>query len=183
MSDVSLESLYLERLGRGDKDAFAALYRLYAGRCVNFALMLAKDSNAAKDITHDVFIKVWKNRDVLDRVNSFSSYLFRMMKNEVLRYFEKEQINSRYIAHKARCTEEFRNLVDEKMDMDELQLLIESAIGKMPEQRKTIFRMSRYRGLSNGEIAGTLCISIRTVEKHISNALSDIRKEIKENFV
>jgi len=48
----------------------------------------------------------------------------------------------------------------------------------MPERRREIFEMSRTQKLSNAEIAERLGISIRTVEKHIENALSDIRHKL-----
>lgn len=179
----SIERAYLDSLGKGDKEAFASLYKMYAGKCVNFALMLTKDDVAAKDITHDVFVKVWSGRQVLSKVDSFSSYLFRMMRNEVLNYFEKEQIKRRFIARQTMEVEEFRAYVDEKVDENELQLLIARTMNKMPSQRREVFAMSRYKGVSNKEIANLLGISIRTVEKHISNALSDIREELKEELV
>lgn len=177
----SIERAYLDSLGKGDKEAFAALYKMYAGKCANFALKLTKDKVVAKDITHDVFVKVWNGRQSLSKVGSFSSYLFRMVRNEVLNYFEKEEINRRFIARRTMEVEEFRAYVDEKVDENELRLLIARTMDKMPAQRREVFVMSRYKGLPNKEIATMLGLSIRTVEKHISNALSDIRDGLKEN--
>lgn len=51
-------------------------------------------------------------------------------------------------------------------------------VDKMPPQRKAIFCLSRKQGLSNDAIALQLNISKRTVETHISAALSDLRKVI-----
>ena len=53
----------------------------------------------------------------------------------------------------------------------------------MPERRREIFNMSRHQRLSNAEIAKKLGISVRTVEKHIENALSDIRKSLPVSII
>jgi RNA polymerase sigma-70 factor (ECF subfamily) len=61
-------------------------------------------------------------------------------------------------------------------------MLIYRAVNKMPDQRRKIFMLSRYKGVPNAEIAEMAGISIRTVENHITNALADIRLILAENF-
>lgn len=171
----------LHALGKSDKKAFAVLYGLYSGKCLSFIGSLLKDHEAAMDLTHDIFIKVWLRRDVISKVDSFSSYLFRMARNAVMDRFESNAIRSRYVARQKLCHEEFRAYVDEKVDLDELQMLIYNAVSRMPKQRKLIFTLSRYKGLSNPEIAKLCGLNVRTVENHITNALSDIRLVLAEN--
>ena len=46
----------------------------------------------------------------------------------------------------------------------------------MPPQRQRIYKMSREQGMSNDEIAASICIKKRTNENHLTQALADIRK-------
>ena len=62
------------------------------------------------------------------------------------------------------------------IDAKELELLITIAVERMPPQRQRIYKMSREQGMSNDEIAASLCINKRTVENHLTQALADIRK-------
>ena len=62
------------------------------------------------------------------------------------------------------------------VDNRDLLLLIQLAVEKMPGQRQRIFRMSRIDGLTNREIAETLHIAQRTVEKHISISIRWFRR-------
>lgn len=169
------EKLLLQALGDSDKRAFAVLYNMYAGKCLGFVQSIIKDGDAAKDITHDVFVKVWLKREVISKVDSFSSYLFRMVHNAVMDRLESEVIKRRFVAEQILTSENFRSYVDERVSVDELHMLIFKAVSNMPEQRRRVFTLSRYQGISNAEIASMFDISVRTVENHITNALADIR--------
>ena len=56
------------------------------------------------------------------------------------------------------------------------ELLIKLIVDQMPEQRKKIFTMSRYQGLSNDQIAKSLGLSKHTIENNISLALKELRE-------
>ena len=78
-------------------------------------------------------------------------------------------------------TESTPNVIEDNdiykyIDAKELELLITIAVERMPPQRQRIYKMSREQGMSNDEIAASLCINKRTVENHLTQALADIRK-------
>lgn len=78
-------------------------------------------------------------------------------------------------------TESIPNVIEDNeiykyIDAKELELLITIAVERMPPQRQRIYKMSREQGMSNDEIAASLCINKRTVENHLTQALADIRK-------
>ena len=69
------------------------------------------------------------------------------------------------------------NLLD-PLYIEEMQLLLELAVERLPKKRQEIFRMSRYDSLSNSQIAEKLGLSVRTVEHQIHLALKELRKII-----
>ena len=154
--NVEIEEKYLKELAGGSRKAFEVLYMTYAPRVEYFLRGLLKNDLEAEDITQDIFYKIWSNRETIAQIDSFKSYLFRMAKNAVYNHYE--------------------DLIEEKIHAEDLELLIVMSIEKMPPQRKKIFKMSRFEHLSNDEIAQQLNISKRTVESHISQAMSDLRK-------
>ena len=169
------EKLLLYALGKSDRKAFAVLYNLYAGKCIHFVSSLVKDADASMDIVHDIFVTVWLKRDLISKVDCFSSYLFRMARNAVMDRLESEVIRRRFVAESLIVSDDLCSYVDEKVSLDELQLLISRAVSRMPEQRRRIFMLSRYKGVPNVKIAEILGLNIRTVENHITNALADLR--------
>ncbi len=167
----------LSSAGRA-KEAFTELYERFAGKCYSFVLAMVKDEAVAKDTVHDIFLKVWLRREVISGVDSFSSYIFRMTRNAVFDHFESNALNRKFMASRNLPSEDFRCFVDEKVNADELQLLIYNAVSRMPEQRRKIFTLSRYKGMPNREIAALFDLNIRTVENHLTNALADIREAL-----
>lgn len=66
---------------------------------------------------------------------------------------------------------------DNQFMLRELDGRIRTFIAAMPEQRRKVFIMSRYKGMGNKSIADTLGISVRTVDRHINIALTSLKKE------
>lgn len=177
--DKDIEHKYLIDISQGNTASFDVLFLLYYPRLLTFIASLVKNQDDAKDISQDIFLKLWNNREKMPKVNSLKSYLFQMAKNGVYDYFRHHAL---YENHGEIQNYEGVGLdsVTEAVEASELELLIDIVIGNMPPQRKDIFIMSRKEGLSNDDISKKLNISKRTVESHISSALNDIRKLISQ---
>ena len=174
MEDKELQ----RRLGRGDEKAFADIYDRYAGKCVIFIDSLVKDETVAKDIAHDLFIKIWTRREIVSKAESLDAYIFRMARNAVLDLFHSRAIARRYLASETLRQDGIAVDADAKIDEDELQLLIYRSVEAMPPQRRRVFRMSRYYGIPNIKIAEELGIDIRTVENPSTAAHRTLRMSL-----
>ena len=98
------------------------------------------------------------------------------MRNEIYQYF-RSAFKSQYEDLSAELLDNSVN-IEGDLSTKELEKRISSVVMNMPQRRREIFNMSRFEKLSNNEIAQRLGISVRTVEKHIENALSDLRKNL-----
>ena len=57
---------------------------------------------------------------------------------------------------------------------------VQAAIEALPEERRKVFKLSRYEGLKYHEIAERLGISVKTVENQMGSALKTMRAELKD---
>lgn len=172
----SEDRILVKRLKDGDKKAFRALFERYYPMFISFSRKMLKDEATAEDMIQNVFMKIWVGRENLNEDKNFRNYLLVSVRNEIYQYFR----HAFKIEDSGKCPEVIDGSMNIETDMSarELQKNIAAVISGMPQRRREIFNMSRHEKLSNKEIAQRLGLSVRTVEKHIENALADIRKHI-----
>lgn len=179
--DFAAEKGYIEAISRGDGKAFESLFLHYFPRVKGFISGILQNEEEAEDISQDIFVSLWQNREKLTEIENLNAYLYRIAKNTVLRHIERFLLFRDYQqlqTNNASFSSTDNDSIEEELYAKELEYLIAVAVEKMPPQRKLIYRMSRIEGISNDEIAKRLSISKRTVENHLTQALADIRKII-----
>ena len=119
---------------------------------------------------------MWSNRENSSD-NTLSSYIFTIVQMKFTIFFEKNTIRS---DTKKKCCLLHKITVRNRFEYNikEIKSIVNRTLQNMPPQRRTIYQMSREQFLSNDEIAKTLGLSKRTVEKHISLALATIKKNL-----
>lgn len=163
----------IERIKKGDKYAFRQLFERYFPLFLSFARRLMRDDHAAEDIVQTVFMRIWDSREKLDPEKNIRNFLLVAVRNEV--FFHLRESSRRRHEYDIPEVQDQSVGVERRMALNEMEQDIRKIVEDMPERRKEVFIMSRQESLSNKEIAERLGLSVRTVEKHIENALSDIR--------
>lgn len=161
----------------GETEAFAQVYRQFAPKMRCFVSKLLHDNLLTDDVVHNVFLRLWENREIIPKVESLDRYLFRAARNAIFDIYEHQKIVTKY-ERKGCHGDAAMFSMDEQINAENLAMLIELAIDRMPPQRRRIFRMSRYLGYSNGEIASQLNLSINTVNNHIVLAIRELRQQM-----
>jgi len=100
-----------------------------------------------------------------------------MLKNHILNFLKRKEYRQRYedtLPPPETLTADAD--VHGQMCARELSLLVRMAISQMPERRREVYLLSCRQGKSHAEIASMLGISVRTVERHIYLALSELKR-------
>lgn len=147
-----------------------------------FAWRILKSEDDAEDIAQDIFVKLWDKPELWFDRDRWDSYLFSMLKNYIYNFLAHKSVETHYLedaAEKIRFSVlESEEEITDELYAKEISLLLKMAVEQMPEQRRRIFVLSRYKGLGNQEIADKLQLSVRTVERHLYLALQDLKKII-----
>ncbi len=176
---ITTEKIYVQALCKGDQKAFEALFLFYHPKLVYYLTGFFKNDELSRDMAQDIFLSVWYNKAKLAEIKSFKAYIFKMGKNAICNYYDHSLVNNKFVAEQLTRTDFFEN-TEEIIFAKQLQSLIDLAVSKMPSQRKLIYTLSRIEGLPNDKIAVKLNIKKRTVENHLTAALADLRKTMKQ---
>jgi len=170
-------------LKQGDKKAFQLLFDQYAKRIFIFAKGYLKSNEEAEEVVQDVFIKVWSVRESINTELSFKSYLFKITFNRIRELFNKQSRDNYYKHEILDYAVEFDNRTEERIDYKSLLDLVEKLIDQLPPRQREIILMSKKRGIPTKEIAEQLEISPRTVEKHLAEALKQLKNGLTVDHI
>ena len=162
-----------------NKTDFEEAFKTYFKPLTAFAYKFVKDTDDAKSIVHDVYMKLWEKREDIDLSKSVKSYLFTSVNNRSLNFIRdnKKFTNEEFIidSHHEKHWE-----VADVLSAAEIQKKVESTLDAVSPKVKQVFLMSRHEGLKYKEIAEKLNLSVKTVETHMSTALKALRINLKE---
>ena len=178
-ADNLIEIKLICGLKKGSLKAFDAIYDMYAKRLYAYCLQYTKSEEDAEDIAQDIFVKLWEKPDLWLEREKLDSYLYTVVRNHIYNFLKHKAVEYDYLdvaAEKMQMAERGLPTPDDEFCAHELELFVQMALERMPEQRRRIFLMSREEGMTSPEIAAKLNISVRTVEQHIYKALQDLKK-------
>lgn len=168
----------VERLHKGDLEAFDLIYDKYAGKLYAFSLKYLKSSEDAEELVQSVFLKVWENYKNLKKESSFKSYLFTIAYNDICKLFRQRNYLQKFIRETLYENHQSSSETEDGIDYQSVLERVQQIIGKLSEKQRTIFLKSRVDGKSTKEIAEEIGLSPGTVDNYISESLKFIRSRL-----
>ncbi len=161
-----------------DPVTFETLYRRFFRKVFNFVRKNVKDIAEAEDITHDVFLKLWKCRESFSETISADAQLLVIARQLVINHYRRDIIRERaFRAWECDAPVSTRDDISEMtLREKEISMELKNAIECLPSKRREIFEKSRFQGMSYDEIALSMDISRSTVEGQMVKALRFLRE-------
>jgi RNA polymerase sigma-70 factor (ECF subfamily) len=180
------KSIHFHLFKKGDEKAFAFFFNLYYNQIVGFCTEFIKDRDKAKSITQEAFLKLWLNKEKVQKINGIKAFLYTSAKSDCLNLFRHKKVVHKYFDNSLRKREESLNVeVLNAMNFDtvmltELEELIEGSVNELPDKCKQVFKMRRIEFKKNKEIAAELNISIKAVEANMTRALKHLKNKLSD---
>lgn len=175
---------YFEKTVENHSAYFQQLFRDHYEPLCARAFQMVHDRKASEDIVQDVFLALWERREEVDFDRPLLPLLFVAVKNRAIDLLrsKKWRGGESGLDELDVC---IRTLVadhiEEEFQLSQLSEEIDCCISGLSEQCRRVFLLSRTTGLKNREIAERLNISVKTVEKHIGAALSQLRLRLSRS--
>lgn len=173
LGDEELQALMSE----DKRKAFHILYERYKAPMLYYAAKRVS-LDIAEDLVHDVFIKVWNNRNQINIKEQFVGYLFKSLRHRIIDYMSRDVNAQTYLNSLSAFTaEQAPDRTDDKVREELFIQGIYTLIEHFNPQYLEIFKL-RVEGFTNPEIAEKLSIS----EKTVRNQYSILLKYLKERL-
>ncbi len=181
MSSEKSELIELARqCASGDRKAQERLYRLFYGRMLPVCMRYAKDSDLAKDLLQDAFLKVFRKIKSYDGVGSLEGWIRRIVVNNAIDEFRKKKKD--FILTES--IEQVEDVQEEEDYEEETQLKASQVIEALQELTpayRAIFNMYVFEEMTHGQIAEKLGISVGTSKSNLSKAKRNMKKILLKN--
>ena len=158
---------------------FESLFRLYYNALCSHALRFVYTQEVAEDIVSEVFYQLWKTNAYATVEFTYRTYLYAAVRHRAHNYLRDELTGNR--TPNSIDNLEFASGGESPqalIEYDETFQRLEKVIKELPSQCQRVFLMSRFENRKNQEIANELGIALKTVEAHLSRALTQIRRVI-----
>lgn len=166
----------------GNKKSFEDLYNQYFQALINYGFRITKNENLIEDAVQELFISIWNNRTNLSEVNEVKFYLFRSLKNRILRQLEKDIFDKSedvdvYLDFLISISEEQKKIDSEQFDanLDTLQ----RAIAHLPIRQQEVINLKYYHDFTLDEIAKLMDVNKQSVSNLLFRSYAILRKLFK----
>jgi len=154
---------------------YSTLFRDLGKQVYNFIFFKCGNEAQAHDLVQEAFIKLWQNCQKVPPSKA-KSYLYTVASNMFLNEVAHKKVVLKHAKLKAPMADiESPEYVLEEKEFSEK---VQKAIANLTEGRRTAFLLNRIDGKKYKEIAEILDISVKAVEKRMSQALAILRKDI-----
>ena len=172
------ERQILAAVAAGDERAFRVLVEAYWSRVYYNTLTLVKSPAVAQDLTQDIFLKIWLQREKLPEVENFKNYIYVVGRHQVIAALRKKIVET--VGDDMAALREDMQAPDLRLEGKEAYKMLMEGVERLTPQQKLIFKMSRMEGLSHEQIARQLGLSRNTVKVHMVIALNFLRGWLRD---
>jgi RNA polymerase sigma-70 factor (ECF subfamily) len=160
----------VERAGRGDHDAFAALVHATIAQLEAVARLILRDPELARDAVQEAYLRAWRNLPGLRDPDRFDAWVHRLTVNACLDVMRRRR----------------RRAVEVELDPvapllgDDTALiadrdLLERGFVKLGGDHRAVLVLHYYVGLPITAVAEALGIPVGTAQSRLARALAALR--------
>ncbi len=168
---------------KGEEVHFETLVARYQTRLFRFIARFTNDAEDARDVTQDVFLKVYGALDTFDPRYRFSTWLFRIAGNAAIDHLRRRRGRTLPLELREDEEGEGRSLEPRETRPDPLEDLtsrrrrraIDEAIAKLPDDYRELISLRHYGELPYEEIAELKRMPLGTVKNKLFRARQALR--------
>jgi len=165
--------LMVERLKKGDQQAFDIFYWQYIDHVASYFWKRTQSAYEAEELTQLTFIKFWEYKGTLNDDIPLNIQLFYKARLIYIDWLRKESSKRRILSELITAGLDAENKEDDP-NIEKAK----SALNNLPEMRRKVVTLFYLEGYSYKEISEMLGISSKTVDNHLYKGIGQLRKAL-----
>ena len=165
---------------RQDREAFAALFTLFAGRIKAWVMRAGAPAEIAEEIAQETLLTVWRKASLYDPARAtVSAWVFTIARNVRIDRLRKDMRARQHLQYELiECDQEEPDRPDGLLDAAQREARVRTALESLPEEQVRIVRLSFFDGRPHSEIAEHLGIPLGTVKSRLRLAMGRLRQSL-----
>jgi RNA polymerase sigma factor (sigma-70 family) len=165
-----------ENLSTLEKETFKILFDKHFDDLRRYLFYRSGNDDLATDLAQDTFLRIWEKQIDIDQKTA-KGLLFKIANDLFISRYRKEKTAFNFFST---FEPNSNNLTPEdEINFQQLKDAYETALKTMPEKQRTVFLMNRIDEQTYKEIAQQLNLSVKAIEKRMSQALDHLKKNLK----
>ena len=178
------DQLYIEKILKGDVNAFSFLVDNYKNMVFSLAFKMTKSREEAEEVSQDTFIKAYKNLCKFKGDSKFSTWLYRIAYHTSLDTIKKNKNTTNTYDINEVTFNQIKAVehILEGIERKERAELMEVCLQKMADEERSIIWMFYYDELSLKEIIEVTGLQEANIKVKLHRARKKLLTIVKENI-
>ena len=180
----------VERVLKGDVDAFAVLVTKYQDRIYSAVLNYVSNPEDAVDVAQETFVKAYSKLRSFDSASAFYTWLYRIAINTAIDFLRRRKSRPADSLDDEKYTETGFEPVSKDLSSDPEMMLtrgeqmqaLRTAIQSLSEKLRSVVVLHDVEGLSQEEVAEILGVPVGTVKSRVSRARAELRYVLRKQI-
>jgi RNA polymerase sigma-70 factor (ECF subfamily) len=164
-----------------DREAFSALFRLFAPGLRSFALRRGVSGANAEELVQEVMLQIWRRAETYRPEKAgAATWIFAIARNRLL---DEARRPALAVAPAEEADKVPAEAVDDDFRIDTVRHAerLRQALVALPPEQSEIIRIAYYEGVSQRDLAARLGLPLGTVKSRTRLALERLREALKRN--
>lgn len=163
----------------GNDDCFEVLYKKYADVLFRYGIQFTSNGDIVKDAIHDVFVKLYNDRQHLKAEANIKFYLFTCLKNRLYNLLKRDLFFDKIDLEEAEFLDPgAEELVTNALSQKEMQRTVRFVLDLLTDRQREIIYYRYIEELSIEEIAALTEMNYQSVQNSIQRSLKRIRDSL-----
>lgn len=161
-----LDQPYIDKVLRGDTQAYSVLVDRYKQMVFTLAIKVLKNREEAEEVAQDVFVKIYQVLGTFKGESKFSTWVYKIAYHRSLDHLRSNKRKVETVGLDT-CPEHFSSSLKndpEILEANENSGIIENALKQLSAEENVLITLHYYEGLSLKEISGIINLPANTIK-------------------